>query len=252
MSGANDPNRFATLTFEDFRDLAKDRSLSMYERIGFPDSYRAGFEPAIFRDVLTKLPALHRQGQTIVDIGPGSSELPALLIHQCKVRQHQLVLVDSNEMLAHLPDDAGYQKVPGLFPKCMPSLAPFVGRTDAILCYSVLQYAYVDTNLFDFVDHALSLLAPEGRCLLGDVPNITMRKRFFASETGVRQHQAYTCSDDRPEVRFNTMEQGHIDDAVVLGLVQRARSAGFHAYIIPQSLDLPMANRREDLLFVRP
>lgn len=248
----NDPNRFADLTFDGFRDLAKDGSLSKYERVGFPDSYRAGFEPAIFQDILAKLPVLQEQGRIVIDIGPGSSDLPALLIQQCKARKHELVLIDSNEMLAHLPDSAGYKKVPGMFPKCMASLASYIGRTDAILCYSVLQYAYVDTNLFDFVDSALSLLAPGGRCLLGDVPNISMRKRFFASETGVRHHQAYIGSDERPDVRFNTMEQGHIDDAVILSLVQRARSAGFHAYIVPQSPDLPMSNRREDLLFVRP
>ena len=41
--------------FEDFKNLANDPSLSKYEKIGFPDSYRAGKEEAIFHDILSKL-----------------------------------------------------------------------------------------------------------------------------------------------------------------------------------------------------
>jgi hypothetical protein len=47
-------------------------------------------------------------------------------------------------------------------------------------------------------------------------------------------------------------EPAKIDDAVVLEILQRARDKGFDAYVVPQSDDLPMANRREDILIVRP
>ena len=40
-------NPFAHLDFDSFRDMASDPSLSMYEKIGFPDSYRQGYEKAI-------------------------------------------------------------------------------------------------------------------------------------------------------------------------------------------------------------
>ena len=33
--------RFADLRYDDFRKLAQDNSLSQYEKIGFPDAYRA-------------------------------------------------------------------------------------------------------------------------------------------------------------------------------------------------------------------
>jgi hypothetical protein len=37
----------------------------------------------------------------------------------------------------------------------------------------------------------------------------------------------------------------------VFGLLARARDAGFQAWVVPQAPGLPMANRREDLLFER-
>ena len=88
--------------------------------------------------------------------------------------------------------------------------------------------------------------------LIGDIPNVSKRKRFFASETGVRFHKDYMKTDEAPVVEFNKVEFDQIDDAVVMSLVQRARAQGFDAYVVPQNPALPMANRREDILIVRP
>ncbi len=88
--------------------------------------------------------------------------------------------------------------------------------------------------------------------LIGDVPNVSKRKRFFASDTGKRFHKEFMKTDRDPEVRFNQIELNYMDDSVVLALVQRARAQGFEAYILPQGPGLPMANRREDILITRP
>jgi hypothetical protein len=58
-------------------------------------------------------------------------------------------------------------------------------------------------------------------------------------------------TDDDPDVTFNVLEPGQIDDTVIIGLVLRARLAGFDAFVLPQAPDLPMANRREDVLVTR-
>jgi len=245
-------NPFAKIGFEDFRRLAQDQSLSKYERIGFPDHYRAGYEAAIFADLRTKLTNLDKSGQTVLDIGPGCSDLPIMLIDHCRGHQHRLHLMDSAEMLAHLPDDASVSKHPALFPNCPDFVAGHQGTVDAILCYSVLHYALIDVAFFRFLDVSLSLLAPRGQFLIGDIPNISKRKRFFASETGIRFHQEFMQTADQPEVRFNQIEHDQIDDAVVMALLQRARAQGFDAYVLPQNPALPMANRREDILIARP
>jgi hypothetical protein len=111
---------------------------------------------------------------------------------------------------------------------------------------------FAEGNLFHFLDTCLALLANGGELLLGDVPNQTMRKRFFSSPAGVATHQRHSGSDELPAVRFNQLEPGQVDDSVVLSLLARARAQGFHAWVVPQAVDLPMANRREDILIRRP
>jgi hypothetical protein len=82
----NDYKRFEDLTFEDFRRMAVDGSLSRYEKIGFPNSYREGREPGIWRDIVAKLPALLGQNKVVLDVGPGCSDLPSMLIDLCRVQ----------------------------------------------------------------------------------------------------------------------------------------------------------------------
>jgi hypothetical protein len=243
---------WAKLDFAGFAKLADDESLSKYEKIGFPDSYRAGHEAAIFSDIRTKLPRLAERGLTVLDIGPGCSDLPGMLIDLCQAQGHRLHLVDSPEMLRHLPDADFIEKRPGLFPKDRQAVAGLVGQVDVMLCYSVLQYVFLDANPFDFVDLAVELMAPGAEFLIGDIPNASKRRRFFSSAAGVTFHKTFTGTDTLPEVRFNEPTPGMIDDATVLGLLARARASGVDAYILPQAPELPMSNRREDILLRKP
>ncbi len=243
---------FSNLDYDDFRNLAKDSSLSKYEKIGFPNSYREGYEPLIFDDIKQKLTNLSLHKKNILDIGPGCADIPLMLIELCKKNQHQLTLIDSSEMLELLPDETFIHKISALFPVCPDFVAESQGKLDVILCYSVLHYILVDAAFFRFLDISLSLLAPNGQMLIGDIPNISKRKRFFSSENGVRFHQAFMNTADKPLVQFNNIEYDYIDDSVVFAIIQRARLAGFDAYIVPQNNQLPMANRREDILITRP
>lgn len=245
--------RFKDLTYADFRRRAQDPDLSRYEKIGFPNAYRAGKEASIFRDVLSKLHNLQRRRQIVLDIGPGCSELPQLLLEHCRSLGHTLLLADSEEMLRHLPDGPGVEKFPCYFPDCPDLFARFEGKVNTVLTYSVLHCGvFGEGNLFRFFDKALRLLAPGGEWLIGDIPNVSKRKRFFSSSAGIAFHQEFTGTTERPEVHFSEIEEGKIDDAVLIGLVLRARGAGFDAYLLPQPESLPLANRREDLLIRRP
>lgn len=248
-----DYSRFANLRFEDFKELAKDDALSQYEKIGFPDDYRAGKEEGIFRDIIRKLGNLSKTSQLVMDIGPGCSDLPLMLVDLCRKQGHTLLLIDSHEMLDHLPDELFITKVPCYYPNECPWLFDkYIGKADVILIYSVLHYVFAEGNLFDFLDRSLSLLAEGGEMLIGDIPNISKRKRFFSSPNGIKFHQHFTGTDESSEVNFNILEAGKIDDAVILSIIMHSRLAGFDAYWLPQADDLPMANRREDILIRRP
>lgn len=253
MDKENNDTKFANLTFDDFRRLANDPSLSRHEKVGFPDSYREGKENYIFLDMCEKLPNLSLQNKYVLEIGPGCSELPIMLSTLCKRTGGHLVFIDSEEMLSHLPIALHISKYAGVFPSALgDDFEKWKGKVDVIVAYSVLQYVFTEGNLWEFVDRCLVLLSEGGQILFGDVPNITMRKRFFSSEAGAASHRQYTGRDEKPEVFFNKLEPGQMDDSVVLAILARARAQGFHAWVVPQSPLLPMANRREDILIRKP
>lgn len=245
---------FDDLNYDSFRELAKNSSLSRYEKIGFPDAYRSNFEEKILADISVKIPALLGEKSVILDIGCGCSDLPRLLMKKATSLDQELILVDSEEMLDLLPsiENSKIEKVAAKYPNCNNLLLNLNERVNAVLVYSVIQYVFSEGNIFDFLDKSLALLAPGGRMLIGDIPNISMRKRFFVSERGISHHQNFTGSSDLPSVTFNSVEANQIDDSVVIAILSRARAAGFHGYVLPQGEDLPMANRREDILLVRP
>lgn len=244
-----------SLNYEGFRALAKDGRLSDNEKIGFPPSYREGFEDAIWADITAKLPCLTQaEGRTIIDIGPGCATLPKRLIALCRDRGHTIVLVDSPEMLAQLPDAPGVtRKVEGLFPHNVEMVAGVAdARADAILCYSVLHYIHLDAGCDAFLDATMNLLAPGGRALIGDIPNVSKRRRFFSTERGQAFHRAFTGTDTPYDVGQDVSSPDKIDDALLARLVSRAQAGGCDAYVLPQDAALPMANRRDDLLIMRP
>ncbi|MDP9225259.1 MAG: class I SAM-dependent methyltransferase [Actinomycetota bacterium] len=245
--------RFADLDYEKYRRMADDESLSAHERSGFPDALREGAEQAILADIEAKLPALRERDElTVVDIGCGANPLAGAIIQLCRDRRHRLTLVDSAEVLAHHREEPDVRLVSGRFPDTTPLLADQAGSCDAVIAYSVLQCAFTDGSVHGFVDSALTLLAPGGRLLLGDLPNASMRRRFLYSEAGRAFHLTYTGRDDDPAVTWPMLPKGELDDAVLLGLIARARDAGFHAWLVPQAEGLPMANRREDVICERP
>lgn len=254
VDGREAPKRFANLTYQRFREMAVDPALSSHEKIGYPAAFRVGFESAVLDDVTAKLPALARRGSTVLDIGAGCDEYALRQIARCGERGQTLYLVDSPEMLAHLPDAAHVRKVPGRFPdEVLPSLhAALPQGVDAIVCYGVLQVVFLEANPFEFVDAAASLLAPGGRLLFGEVPNQSMLRRFLASEAGRAYHRAYMRTDLDPDLAPFDAPGRRIDDAVLLGLLMRLRAAGLDAWLVPQPQELPLANRREDLLVGRP
>ena len=170
------------------------------------------------------------------------------LINVCEKNNHTLVLIDSDEMLAHVPNSKCVVKIGGKFPFSNNEMKDYVGKADFVLCYSVLFYVFANDNLYLFLHEALNLLKANGRFLIGDIPNIDKRDRFLDSEDGIKflnnnnQIKGSTAHDNRDQ---------KMDDSIVLAIVARLRRFGCEAYLVPQNDNLPMSNRREDILVVK-
>ena len=247
-----DPERYRVAGYAGFRERATDPTLTANEKCGFAEMYRAGFGPAILRDIRAKLTGFDSPGARICDIGAGCSELAQLIVEATARDGQSLTLIDCAEMLSLLPSPPHVAKLEGQFPDCLNAAGRPVGPFDVILVYSVIQTVFAEGDLFPFVDAAAQLLVDGGQLLLGDIPNSAMRKRFMGSNAGRGYHRAHYSHLPEPKSVLEAPEPGEIDDGVVLRLVARMRAAGFHAFILPQSPDLPMATRREDILIVRP
>ena len=160
--------------------------------MGFPDSYREGKEGLILDDIASKLTRLSLREQVVVDVGAGCGGLAPLIMERCAEQGHRLFQVDSPEMLALLPEAPHVERVPAASPRSAPDCSNELGgRAHCVLAYGVLPCVFVESNVFEFVDRALELLAEGGQLLLADLPNLSKRKRFFASEAGVRFHQEF-------------------------------------------------------------
>ena len=257
MGGTDDRIRyfqsFADLTYEDFQVRAADSSLSANEKIGFPREYRDGLTEVILSDIAAAIPAVNEAGALVLDIGCGCGDLAKTLINLATRNQLMLLMCDSEEMLNALPQPDTYQRVTGRFPdECSGQLGRYEGALDGIIVYSVLQYVVGGSSLIGFLTSCTRLLKPGGRCLLGDIPNQSMRNRFFASEAGIKSHQEFVADDELPMIPQFTPLDGTIDDSIVLFILQYVRSIGCHAYVVPQDVRLPASNRREDIIIARP
>lgn len=252
VDGKFETTRFATLTYDRYRAMARDSSLSLNERMGMPDAFRDGFEDAILADITAKLPSFLGERQTIVDIGCGCGLLTLKLMEMCAERGHRLVMIDAPEMLELLPDAEHVVKIPGAFPDCLEEVRAVAPEgADVVLVYGVLQVIFGSADIFGFATSAARLLRPHGQLLFGDISNISKTRRFLATPEGVEHHKAYMRTDEPPTLSTFLDEDGKIDDSVILALLMRLRSSGFEAYVVPQPVGLPLANRREDILVAR-
>lgn len=244
---------YKNLTYDGFKDLVSRTDVSDYEKIGFPEGYRKGKSGTILKNILQNCQNFNKKNSNILEIGPGFGELSSTLLSHSDALDHRVCLIDSHEILSQIPDKDFITKIPGPFPRNMTDFQVDASKGfDVILCYSVFQYVFGHTDIVTFLDECLRLLAPGGEFFLGDLPNITMKKRFLSSESGRNYHNTHFPNSDLPNVDCNVPEPGEIDDATIIWIIQRARSQGFHSWVLPQFSDLPMSNRREDILIKRP
>lgn len=236
-------------TFEDFKKRALDNSLSKWEKIGFPDNYRAGeIEDQIFLDISTKLD--FEICNKILDIGCGCTNLVLNLIEYSRKNQIELYLNDSMEMLKNIPVEIVSDHIfllPGMYPNEVAFPTDSKNTFDAIIVYSVIQYVFNYQSIYQFIHECIKLLKPGGKLLIGDIPNFNCRERFLnSSESSEFKNNKASIS-----VNIEHENMDRLDDSVVMSILLRFRNFGCETYVLPQPKSLPFANRREDILIIK-
>jgi len=124
---------------------------------------------------------------------------------------------------------------------------------DRILCYSVVQYLSNEVEIHALIDKAISRLKPGGSFLIGDLPNLSVKQRFQASNSGKEFEVMWRTQapQDTEPTKVQTIEDEEVpllDDTLVLGIISRYRKLGYSAYVLPQNSTLPFGHTREDIL----
>lgn len=237
------------LTFDDFKNRAKDKTLSKWEKIGFPDSYRKDLEFKIFEDIYEKCNLAENNVSNILDIGCGCGDLVAHLINFTIQSKKSLFLIDSQEMLSNIIlENNRITKIEGYFPN-VDYLKGKEQFFDTIIVYSVIQYPFLEQSIFKFIHKCLELIKPGGRILIGDIPNVSARNRFLNSKEG--QKFSSTIPEGKDQMKFDHDNAERIDDSIVLAILARFRNSGCETYLLPQKEGLPFSNRREDILIIK-
>jgi 2-polyprenyl-3-methyl-5-hydroxy-6-metoxy-1,4-benzoquinol methylase len=200
------------------------------------------------------------QHNSFLDIGCGYGYVTDALLTQGKKNSINTTLIDIPEVLDKIKREqlfaSNTQFIEGNFPNNLQH--PLSEKFDHILIYSVLHCV---NNPELMIEKAVKLLTAGGRLLIGDIPNITKKGRFLASNAGrsfdanyknipLEDTPLYENSDDfieKNKEKLNTM----LTDEFASKIFNKYRRLGYNVYLIEQPNSLPFSKSREDILIVR-
>lgn len=200
------------------------------------------------------------KGDRLLDIGCGYGDLTKHILSLSSELSLELSLLDieaiinkiKNNLLELFPSNIDF--ITGTFPGCIDAKDKF----DKILIYSVLHYT---DKPEDIVQTAVELLAPGGKLLIGDIPNVNRKGRFVATEFGRAFDAEYHKKDindipvykDQYEyVEKCTNQNTRICDDLISTIFTQYRKKGFDVFVLPQDKCLPFSLTREDILIKAP
>ncbi len=247
-------------TIKRYADLLKDNDVDLAVAVG-RHSEHLGVGKHIWMDITNKLK--FKQGASFLDIGCGFGEVTQYSLAAAETLDMQLHLLDIEEVLNRVKQEMEAETPPntvfwnGIFPEAI-NRETFPKAFDLILVYSVLHYTDQPEH---FIEKAVSLLAPRGQLLIGDVPNVHKKGRFLSSIPGRAFEAGYrkVALDQVPvyQDQFDFFAQcgnqnKKINDDFLSGVIKTYRSKGYHVYVLPQPENLPFFKTREDILIARP
>lgn len=203
-------------------------------------TFQAEAEKLIVPDVILKLQPLPTSSFLEIVCGPG------LLISAIEPLVASCTGIDTDKQVALARSATNARLIAGRFEDINLN-----ERFDRILIYAVIQCLPSIPAVESFILKAASLLSPQGRLLVGDIPNSDTKKVFLASEAGAAFHANWLASNHSPPPVNDHQGVGSFTSAEIHSLMADCRERGMLAYLLPQPADLPFGHTREDLLIVR-
>lgn len=244
---------------EHYRRIARDPGADGAAAVSRPAS-TIGKGGAIWRDIRDKLGL--RRGCRFLDIGCGFGEVTQKFLVDADRLELDVVLVDIPEVVARLrrEDPRPSRRIKyygGIFPSRLPADFRREKLFDFVLAYSVLHYTDQPRR---FIASACRLLAPGGRLLIGDLPNVHRKGRFLASAFGRQFESEYRGLPDSELPRYRDQQDyfrrcrdqnKRINDNLVADALRTYRERGYDVFVLPQRAAMPFGHTREDLLICR-
>ena len=211
-------------------------------------SFQKKSETKIYQDILKKLQLI--ETDTCLDIG---CNVGANLIPLSKKVKHITGIDNLNiiNILKSRLKNKNTSLISGNF-----LTYNFEKKYNKIILYSVLHALKNKNQAYLAINKALKLLKPKGKILIGDIPNISLKKRFSNSKFGKnfinKWNKKYkkTYEDDvAHKILAESMSCSPlIDDKFIIDLLKYLRKKDLNAYILPQTKDLPFSHTREDIV----
>jgi 2-polyprenyl-3-methyl-5-hydroxy-6-metoxy-1,4-benzoquinol methylase len=132
----------------------------------------------------------------------------------------------------------------------------FKKKYDKIILYSVLHVFKNKKQAYLVVNKILTLLKTGGKILIGDLPNVSLKKKILKSKTGKifinkwNKQNRKTHEDIKAQniLAKNLNYSLVIDDKFIIDLLKYLRKKNLNAYVFPQKKDLPFGHTREDIV----
>ncbi|EGG93362.1 hypothetical protein IMCC1989_1287 [gamma proteobacterium IMCC1989] len=236
--------------------LVRDTSLSSGRK-----EVDKGKDELIWEDVYKKLEC--KPNGSFLDIGCGFGGVTELCLETAAKENWKLTLFDIPSVIdaLHQHLDKNILKNSNIFSGVYPTTTPTAfceQKFDRILLYSVIHYT---DNPKQFISKLVSQLAPQGKLLLGDLPNVDKKGRFLASDFGRKFEAEYQqCNvDSLPHYQthkgyvksITTQQNKAINDELILWMHEHFRNSGYNVFTLPQPEHLPYSHTREDILICK-
>ena len=126
-------------------------------------------------------------------------------------------------------------------------------KFNKVLAYSLIHYMKDKNQLKKFIKKLLDLTSSNGIILIGEIPNISMKKRFLKSKIGKEINKKFLHNLNKLKQKytsqFNYNEKFiQIYDKEIRFMINYCNQIGVDAYVLPIKKGLPFSYTRVNLL----